>query len=158
RYARWRAGRWSAPGTIVERSDLIVNWADVPSIVEDANGVLFAHWPQQDGIWMAVSKGRAWGTPFLLDGGKGERGFVTLAPLPKGGVGAVWLSEAGAMTLRYATIDAAGAIHSKAQLDERVCDCCATGMTLARGRPVVVYRDRSSEEVRDVAVVRETAS
>lgn len=159
RFARWRGGRWSAPRTIVARRDFIVNWADVPSIVEDTNGVLFAHWPRQDGIWMAVSRddGRTWRTPFLLDGVKGERGFVSFAPLPKGGVGAVWLSEGAAMTLRYAEIDASGAIRSQARLDERVCDCCATGMTVARGRPVVVYRDRSPEEVRDVAVVRQTA-
>src|SRR5262245_5427840 len=49
RFARYSAGRWSEPRTIVERGDLFVNWADFPSIVEDANGVLFAHWLQRSG-------------------------------------------------------------------------------------------------------------
>jgi len=62
------------------------------------------------------------------------------------------------MTIRYATIDAAGAIRSDVQLDNRTCECCTTGMTMSGGRPVIVYRDRSPEEVRDIAVVRQTAT
>jgi hypothetical protein len=168
RFARWRAGRWSAPRTIVERNDLVANWADFPSIVEDAKGVLFAHWLQKSGkgvyaydVRMAISNddGRTWGKGFLLnrDGREGEHGFVTLVPLPKGGVAATWLGAAEVMTLRYATIDTAGGIRSEVQLDDRTCECCATGMAVADGRPVIVYRDRSVEEVRDVAVVRQTA-
>src|SRR5215212_7512062 len=102
RFSRYRDGRWSAPRTIVERNDLFVNWADFPSIVEDANGALFAHWLQKSGgdtysydIRMSVSRdgGATWREPFLLngDGKKSEHGFVTLAALPSGGIGATWL-------------------------------------------------------------------
>jgi len=175
RFATYRAGQWSAPRTVVQRGDFFVNWADFPSIVEDANGVLFAHWLQKSGnsvyaydVWLAISKdgGRTWSAPLLLnrDGKKGEHGFVTLAPLPNGGVGATWLDgrnmvegkEEGDMTIRYATIDAAGVIRSDVQLDDRTCECCTTGMAMSSGRPVIVYRDRSPDEVRDIAVVRQT--
>jgi hypothetical protein len=64
--------------------------------------------------------------------------------------------EEGDMTLRYATIDARGTIHSDVQLDARTCECCATGMAMATSGPVIVYRDRSPKEVRDIAVVRAT--
>jgi len=177
RFAAYRGGRWSEPRTIVQRSDFFVNWADFPSIVEDANGAFFAHWLQKSGdsgyaydVRVAISKdgGRTWGAPLLLnrDGKKGEHGFVTIAPLPAGGVGAAWLDgrnmvegkEEGDMTIRYATIDAAGKVHSDVQLDDRTCECCTTGMTMVAGRPVIAYRDRSPDEVRDIAVVRWTAS
>jgi hypothetical protein len=177
RFAVYRDGRWSAPRAVVQRADFFVNWADFPSIVEDANGALFAHWLQKSGnnayaydVWVAISKdsGRTWGAPLLLnrDGKKGEHGFVTLAPLPRGGVGATWLDgrnmvegkEEGDMTLRYATIDAAGTVSSGVQLDSRTCECCTTGMAMVRSRPVIAYRDRSPEEARDIAVVRQTAN
>ena len=177
RFARFADGKWSQPQTIVERDDFFVNWADFPSIIEDANGVLFAHWLQRSGgstyaydVKVASSKdgGRTWSTPILLnrDGKKNEHGFASLAPLAKGGIGVTWLDgrnmvegkEEGDMTLRYATIDAAGTIRSDVQLDDRTCDCCTTAMTMVAGRPVIAYRDRSPEEVRDIAVVRQTAS
>ncbi len=177
RCAVYRAGQWSQPRTVMQRSDFFVNWADFPSIVEDAKGTLFVHWLQKSGnsvyaydVWMATSKdgGRTWSAPLLLnrDGKKGEHGFITLAPLPNGGVGATWLDgrnmvegkEEGDMTIRYATIDAAGAIRSDVELDNRTCECCTTGMAMANGRPIIVYRDRSPEEVRDIAVVRQTAN
>ena len=177
RFSAYRAGKWSEPRTIAQRSDFFVNWADFPSIVQDANGTLFAHWLQKSGntsyaydVRLTISKdrGATWSAPVLLnrDGKKGEHGFVTLAPLPSGGVGATWLDgrnmvegkEEGEMTLRYATIDAAGAIRSDGQLDNRTCECCTTGMAVSSGRPVIVYRDRSPEEIRDIAVVRQTGT
>jgi len=176
RFARYTGGTWSAPRTIAARSDFFVNWADFPSIVEDANGVLFAHWLQKSGkstyaydVRMAASRdgGKTWSPSFLLnrDGKQNEHGFVSLAPLPGGGVGAAWLDgrnmpkgkEEGEMTVRYATVDARGAIRSDVQLDDRTCECCATGMTLIGSDPVIVYRDRSADELRDIAVVRRRA-
>jgi len=177
RFARYKAGTWSQPRTIIERNDLFVNWADFPSVIEDAKGVLFAHWLQKSGgavyaydVRMATSPdgGRNWSKPFLLnrDGKKNEHGFVSLVALPKSGVGATWLDgrnmpegkEEGEMTLRYATVDSSGAIHSDIQLDNRTCECCTTDMALAAGRPVIAYRDRSADEVRDISVVRRAES
>lgn len=177
RYSRLRNGHWSPPRTIVERNDLFVNWADFPSVVEDAKGVLFAHWLQKSGsgtytydIRMATSKdGRTWSAPFLLnrDGKAAEHGFVTLAALPRGGVGATWLDgrnmkagehehEGGDMTLRYATVDAGGKIAGDVELDKRACECCTTGMAMTARGPVIVYRDRSQDEVRDISYVTKT--
>ena len=173
RFARFHGGAWSAPRTIAARNDFFVNWADFPSIVEDAHGVLFAHWLQKSAkdsyaydIYLSTSanRGASWDKPFLLnrDGKRNEHGFVSLAPLPAGGVGATWLDgrnmpegkETGEMTLRYARIDASGNLRDEVQLDDRTCECCTTGMAMADGKPVIAYRDRSATEVRDIAVVR----
>ena len=176
RFARFANGAWSAPRTIVERNDLVVNWADFPSVVADARGVLFAHWLQKSGAFayasdvrMATSGdgGATWSAPFLLngDGKKVEHGFVSLAPLPDGGVGAAWLDgrnmpegkEEGEMSLRYATVDARGTVRAGVALDPRTCECCTTGMAMAASGPAIVYRDRGAEEIRDIAVVRKPA-
>lgn len=175
RFARLAKGVWSPPQTVLERDDLFVNWADFPSIVADVKGVLFAHWLQMSAtgtytydVRMSTSSdgGRTWGKPFLLnrDGRKVEHGFVTLTPLPGGGVGATWLDgrnmpegkEEGEMSVRYARVDASGNVTSDVEIDGRTCECCTTAMTIAGGRPIIAYRDRSQEEVRDIALVRQT--
>ena len=185
RFARYRHGgsdgAWSAPRTIVERNDLFVNWADFPSIVEDARGTLFAHWLQKSGsgteaydVRMSTSRddGATWREPFLLnrDGAQREHGFATLAALPGGGVGAAWLDgrnmtlgagggeDTGDMTLRYAAVDGTGNLTSDVEVDARTCECCTTGMTVTAAGPVIVYRDRSEGDIRDIAAVRKTAT
>ena len=185
RFARYGNGQWSPSQTIVERNDLFVNWADFPSIVEDEKGTLFAHWLQKSSsgtysydVRMATSTdGKSWGKPFLLnrDGTKTEHGFVTLAVLPGSGVGATWLDGrkmkadggghdaaghdmGGDMTLRYATVNAKGEIAGDVQLDNRTCECCATGMTMTAAGPVIAYRDRTQEEIRDISLVRSSSS
>ena len=183
RFATYRNSQWSAPRTIIERNDLFVNWADFPSVIEDTKGTLFAHWLQKSGsgtysydVQMAASTdgGATWSKPFLLnrDGKQSEHGFATLAALPNGGIGATWLDgrnmtmsggdheghDAGDMTIRYATVDASGNIANDVELDRRTCECCTTGMTMTGSGPVIVYRDRSPDEIRDISYVRQTAT
>lgn len=176
RFATWKAGRWSQPRTIVERDDLFVNWADFPSVVADAKGNLFAHWLQKSGeatyaydIMLSISRdgGATWTRPRKLhdDDTKSEHGFVSLVPAGREGIAAAWLDGremkgdhdhggGGSMTLRYAEVAPDGTISRRALLDNRVCECCATGMTIGPAGPVVVYRDRSEQEVRDIGYVR----
>jgi hypothetical protein len=103
------------------------------------------------------------------DGTPTEHGFVTLLRHEAGFL-AVWLDgrhtagghdhgAGGAMTLRSVEVDATGSLHDPgAELDTRVCDCCQTDAAMSAEGPVVVYRDRSPTETRDVAVVRLTPS
>jgi hypothetical protein len=181
RYSRYERGQWTPARTLLERNDLFVNWADFPSIVEDADGALFAHWLQKHGsgaesydVHMAVARdGQTWGEPFLLnrDAKEGEHGFVTLAALRHGGVAATWLDGrnmtsggmhgdhgAGAMTVRYAEIQADGSLETDEVVDTRTCECCTTGIALAEEGPVIVYRDRTPDEIRDVYAVRRTGA
>ncbi len=170
RFSRYVDKEWSAPRTIVERGDLFVNWADFPSVIEDANGALYAHWLQKSGsgtysydVRMATSTdgGSTWSAPFLLnrDGKQAEHGFVTLAALPGGGVGATWLDgrnmtgSDGDMTIRYATVTAAGKIDADVVVDPRTCECCTTAMTVTTAGPVIAYRDRSADDIRDISYV-----
>lgn len=150
RFARYDGAKWSAPHTIVQSADLTVNWADFPSVIEDARGTLYGHFLQKDDIRITTSRdgGKSWSAPFVLnhDGKNGERGFVSLAPLPGGGAAAAWLAIG---TLRYAKIG-----EAEQELDARTCECCATGMAMTSRGPIIVYRDRSDDEIRDIAYVR----
>jgi hypothetical protein len=60
------------------------------------------------------------------------------------------------MTVRSAVMDLEGNLSEEAELDNRVCDCCQTGVTITPSGPVVVYRDRSEEEIRDMYFVKKT--
>jgi hypothetical protein len=176
RFATLDGRGWSNPSTIIEADDLFVNWADFPSVVETSDGALVAHWLQRSGpgayaydVRMSRSEdgGSTWSVPMSPhdDGTFTEHGFVTLVPEPDGSVTAVWLDGrettsaaepmagehgGGPMTLRSARVDASGSVSGAALLDARTCDCCQTGAALVGNDLVVVYRDRSDEEVRDI--------
>ena len=178
RFARHDGSDWSDPVTIIERDDFFVNWADFPSIVETSSGLL-VHWLQKSGegpysydVMIARSSdgGSNWSSPEVLhtDGVESEHGFVSLVPEEGGSdvIGALWLdgrnmSEgahgdgAGAMTLRFARIHPDGTVTDRQELDDRVCECCQTSMVKTDSGFVAVYRDRSSEEIRDIGVVRQ---
>ena len=46
-----------------------------------------------------------------------------------------------------------GVVGASEELDREVCDCCQTAAAVTDDGPVVVYRDRSDEEVRDIMAV-----
>jgi len=59
------------------------------------------------------------------------------------------------MTVRFRTVDGGGA-GPEELLDARSCDCCQTDAALTETGPVVVYRDRSEDEIRDIYITRRT--
>ena len=102
---------------------------------------------------------------FILhnDGTKSEHGFVSIIPYQDNSFFITWLDgrhtggshgTGGAMTLRGAVITATGEIAQRAELDHRVCDCCQTSVAMTGKGPIVAYRDRSDEEIRDISIVR----
>lgn len=171
---------WSVAQTVAQGANWFVNWADFPSVIALKDGTLAAHWLVKSGsatysynVNIAQSKdsGKSWTTPMVphRDNTQTEHGFVSLIPLADGRLGAVWLDgrnmkdmkETGehatspvSMTLRYAAIEATGNLSDESELDERVCECCQTSAAVTRDGPIVVYRDRSQTEVRDIYVVR----
>jgi hypothetical protein len=177
RMAELSASGWSEPHTIARGEDFFVNWADFPSIVELPDGSLAAHWLQREGpgtyaygvrIARSTDGGESWSAPITphVDGTLTEHGFVSLFSAADGALAAVWLdgrnfAEAaeggpleGDMSLRYAEIGLAGAPRNQTLLDARACDCCQTSAALTSEGPVLVYRDRSESEIRDISVVR----
>jgi hypothetical protein len=135
-------------------------------------------------ISRSLDGGLTWSEPVTphLDGTETEHGFVSLFPGDAGRLAAVWLdgrafAEAKSaerpsaadsdgdqaaernreppdadMSLRFAEIG--GEITSEWLLDARACDCCQTSAALTSSGPILVYRDRSDTEIRDISIVR----
>ena len=164
------ASAWTAPQSIVSGKDWFVSGVDPPAVVRLRDGSLAAHWykavdlaTESYDTLMATSKdnGRTWSKVFSPhhDRTKSQHGFVSMFEWPAaqgGGLGMVWLDgRAGAdMGLHSARFDGSWKQTAEASINQRVCECCPTGVAVASGGPVIAFRDRSPEEVRDIHVVR----
>ena len=169
RFARWDGDGWGPTRTVMDREDLFVNWADFPALAVLEDGTLAAHWLQKSGpgtyaydVRVALSRdgGESWSDDVLphRDGIQAEHGFVSLLPMDDD-VGVVWLDgretiSGNPMTLRFTTVSSSATLGESVLLDASTCDCCQTGMARTADGPVVVYRDRTEGEVRDISVVR----
>ena len=175
--AAWDGTRWDSTRTVAAARPFFVNWADFPAVTALGNGDLAAHWLEREGngkyaygirVVRSRDGGRTWSAPVIphTDGLAAEHGFVSLWPEGSDRLGLVWLDgrksampdSAREMTIRTATVAPDGTLEGEALIDARSCDCCQTGTAKvgANGR-VLVYRDRSREEIRDIAIVRRTA-
>jgi hypothetical protein len=173
RFAVRAGGRWSEAGTIAERDDFFVNWADFPSLVVMADGRWVAHWLQKTApkpyayhvmLSSSTDGGRTWSAPVRAhaDSSDTEHGFVAMAARPAGGADLVWLDgramdapEPGPMSIRGNQLAADGRLGAEVVLDDRTCECCQTAVARTGRGLVAAYRDRTPEEIRDIAVVRE---
>lgn len=178
RFAFFNDGKWSEPGTISTGSNWFLNWADYPVIASDGKENLIAHFLEKSAAGtyaydvktiLSNDGGKTWSNPKLLhdDGKQAEHGFVSIVSF-NGKFFATWLDgrnspaenghdhggHHGQMTIRGAVIDKTGNKENEWELDNRVCDCCQTSAAVAANGPVVVYRDRSEEEIRDISIVR----
>ena len=124
--------------------------------------------------------GDTWSQPVTphRDGVSAEHGFVSFFPVDGRTLGAVWLDgrhyagwdethgqvghigrpDDPEMSLRFTTLIPANppeaGLGAEELLDARICDCCQTSAALTDRGPVVVYRDRSPEEIRDISILR----
>jgi hypothetical protein len=121
--------------------------------------------------------GGTWSLPWRPHGDdtETEHGFVSVVPRGQGGALVLWLDgrafagldEEGAeqrasMALRYAVLEpsagggdaAAPAVDTSLELDPRTCSCCQTAAVATGDAVLVAYRDRSADEIRDIAVTR----
>jgi hypothetical protein len=85
--------------------------------------------------------------------------------LPDDGLGVVWLDgrnseyfdndpASGTMTLRYAAFDAQWKQTVDTEIDHNVCECCSTAAAVTAEGPLVVYRNHTDKEIRDIATSR----
>lgn len=167
---------WSTPNAIAKGTDWFVNWADYPMISANEEGRM-AHFLAKNAtgtysydVNLVTEQQNQWSKNFIPhdDGTPTEHGFVTMLPLTDSTFQVAWLDGRntggnshddhghgdGAMTLRTAVIGLDGTITEEAELDNRTCDCCQTGGAITSKGPVLVYRDRSELEIRDIYITR----
>ena len=171
--------------SIASGSDWFANWADTPALHIHADNLWLAHWLQKSAdstyaydIMLSLSRdqGATWSSAFSphQDNTPTEHGFVSYFPMAEDRLGMIWLDgretqesqktqassshdHGGSMTLRTAGVDSAGNISQSALLDQRVCDCCQTAAVSTSEATVIAYRDRTEDEIRDIAIMRRDA-
>jgi hypothetical protein len=170
---------WATPRTIRSGRDFFVNWADFPSIAVLGPRHLAAHWLQRTGkssyaygvrIAQSLDGGATWseGVRPHTDSADVEHGFVAMWK-EGGALGAAWLdgrkfvkgggdheqhNSANEMTVVTSTLSSTGKRGAEVTVDSRSCDCCQTAAAVTSAGPIIAYRDRSAEEIRDIYVVR----
>ena len=170
-------GKWSEPILIDSGQNWFVNWADYPMLATNGNEFV-AHYLEKSGddtfaydvkLTSSVDQGKTWKAASTLhdEGKEAEHGFVSMLPY-KENFFISWLDgrntvmegmehhegHHGQMTLRAAIVDKEGKKLNEWELDNRTCDCCQTSAAITERGPVVVYRDRSEDEIRDMSIVR----
>jgi hypothetical protein len=89
--------------------------------------------------------------------------------LPNKQLGVIWLDgrnsevrdddpQTGTMLLRYAAFDSNWKQVADMEIDHRVCECCSTSAVVTSDGLLAAFRERSDEEIRDIAVSRLTGS
>ena len=174
-FSMYENGEWTKPFEVNSGNDWFINWADFPAIAENNGNILISHLQNpvnaKDNYDIKINlfsiKTQTWKKDILLhhDGTASEHGFVSVVPNGESSFYVIWLdgrnttAEAGGhhtpggppMSLRGRVVHADGSMDPSVELDNRVCDCCQTAMVSVEGAPVLVYRDRSDAEVRDIA-------
>ena len=179
KFSSFSNDKWSEPVTISSGKNWFVNWADYPVIATDSDKNFLAHFLEKSDtakftydvkLVSSADSGITWSSSKTLhdDDKKAEHGFVSIIPY-KDQFFVCWLDgrktaseenagghngHHGEMTLRAALIDNSGNKINEWELDGKVCDCCQTTAAITLDGPVVVYRDRSDDEIRDMSIVR----
>ena len=174
-YSQYKEGRWIKPQVITSGSDWFVNWADFPAHSINQDLIITSHLKKSASgtytydVVLNLQKlsGEKIRENFLLntDGVKAEHGFVSIIANNKKGFFITWLDGRNTiekkldgdhkpMTIRFAEITDKGDVIKESELDASTCDCCQTSIAITNDGPIVVYRDRSEKEVRDIYSVK----
>jgi len=174
-FSQFKKGKWIKPQTIAYGNNWFVNWADFPAHAINEDLIITSYLKKSASgtytydVILNLQKlsGEKIKQNFLLntDGVKAEHGFVSIIPSNKKGFFITWLDGRNTleksldghhkpMTIRFAEITNKGDIIKESELDASVCDCCQTSIAITNNGPIVVYRDRSEKEVRDIYSIR----
>jgi hypothetical protein len=168
---------WADTPHIVGTADhaLWTHWLQKSGDAPDAYDVMLVR---------SLDHGMNWSAPRRIheDRTQAGHGFVSMWPQGEDRLGIAWLdgrntAEAGvsnahdasaeghaeghgddhggsAMRLRAAVFDANLRASAETELDAMTCDCCQTDAAATAEGAVLVYRDRSEKEIRDIYAVR----
>jgi len=176
-YSRFDGENWTEPKLVTQGKNWFINWADFPAIVEN-KGNLLGHILQKsslatfsyDVILQVLQKGELeWKSnlPLHTDSTLTEHGFVSSVAYTDSSFFVSWLdgrntgggghdhaAHSGSMSIRAAEVAMDGKVLWDELLDGKTCDCCQTSSAITSQGPIVIYRNRSDREIRDIAITR----
>lgn len=177
RFARFGNGAFEPAREVVRSDRMFVNWADFPSVTPITDRLWFAHWLRLKpdsflaydiATEVSTDGGASWISAEQMneDATAAEHGFVSVFEW-NDQIAAFWLDgrelanwsfdEPDALlgvSLRLARYGSDGRVLAREITDALVCDCCQPDVALSGSGPIVIYRDRTEDEIRDVVVRR----
>jgi len=177
-YSELKKGKWTETVEITRGDNWFVNWADFPAISENNGNILTYILKKSEAstyaydihMYLAGTDENSVNKNFILhsDSTKTEHGFVSMLPYKDDSFFVTWLdgrntgggshdvghSSNGAMSVRAASVLQTGEVVDDTLVDNKTCDCCQTSAAITPKGPIIVYRDRTDDEVRDIYISR----
>ena len=175
KFSELTSDAWAPGKTIASSEKWFISDADVPTVMRMTDGTLVAAtYPLIDyqleayDLRLSYSKdeGKTWSRPIApyRDKTKTQHGFASLFEMPDKSLGVVWLDgrdmdpakpkEDGAMNVYFASFDSAWKQTAESSINARVCECCQTSVAATADGPIVAFRDRTADDIRDIHVTR----
>lgn len=178
KYSTFDGSDWDQTSTVASSTDWFVNWADFPSVIAKSGQPMAAHWLSKKlggtyayDVTISTFSDGIQNDPLVIhdDETPTEHGFVSMQPVTDSTFYVIWLDGrntsgghdshdkqnsklASAMTLRGALINVNGNKIEESEIDNSVCDCCSTSLTSTDNGLLAVYRNRTSNETRDIHI------
>ncbi len=174
-YSKLDNNIWSTAKKIGGGSNWMVHWAGLPSVVVDGKKVAAQYLVRnpvgQFSTDVKLTFSNNDGEQFSqvitanIEGTPGENGMTSILPMGNGNTFVTWLDArnfkkvgdkmTGGTSLRGAVFNSKGENTNEWELDELACDCCSTSAAISGNGPIVVYRDRTHDEIRNISIVRQ---
>lgn len=168
KYSVRKAGQWSAPRVIIANRKFFRHPAEMPEVITLPDGTLVAHWIEnpgddEDAEFLNVSTshdGVKWTAPTLAhkDRSMVQHGLASTVASGEHEVSIAWLEalkgEDGPVSLKRTLMSADGKYIKEETLDTDVCQCCPTSIVKTNKGLLIAYRDRTKEDIRDIATIR----
>ncbi|MFD2903965.1 hypothetical protein [Sphingobacterium anhuiense] len=179
RYSKLQNRKWQPQVLLASGKNWFVNWADYPMIAMH-KGKILSHYLQ-----LSTTGKMAYDIKFNVSDHQGsthykllhsdhtatEHGFVSMIPYRDSSFLVTWLDgrnmvtdahahghHSGTMSVRVAEVTAQGGIKDETIVDDSACTCCQTTTSLTANGPVVLYRDCTSDNIRDIVIVRKVGN
>ncbi len=168
RYAIRHGSQWSEPRTIVNNRHFFRQPAESPSVISFPGGGFLAEWvevpsdaSEAEYIYVSVSSnGIQWSTPAMANKDRSpvQHALVSMVASGDREASLVWLEalkgEDAPSNLKRTVVSSDGHIVKEESLDSDVCTCCPTSIVKTSLGLLVAYRDHTSQDIRDIAVIR----
>jgi BNR repeat-like domain len=167
KYAVRRGGRWSEARTIASGRRFWRHPAEVPELIALPDGTLLAHWVEggdtsdAENILVSSSRdGLHWTAPLMAHKNRQpvQHGLASMVASGPQEASIFWLQalkgEDGPVSLMRTLVGADGKEIREEELDNDVCSCCPTSVVKTAKGLLVAYRDHTSQDIRDIAILR----
>ncbi len=174
-YSKLNNNSWSPAKKVGGGDNWMVHWAALPSIIADGKNIAAQYtvksaaggYSSDIKLTFSDNDGQQFNQTITanIEGTPGENSMTSLLPMGNGDIFATWLDArnfkkvdgkmSGGTSLRAAIYNSKGESKQTWELDELTCDCCSTSAAISKYGPIVVYRDRTPEEIRNISIVRQ---